>query len=101
MDRRNNQTNNLIKWCVIAVDILLLNGLLFFLKHVVPDLSGWAGNYANEFWIVCNLSMILAQVRYSTIIHLRLISGGHIERDIMLKPRGFNHPRLIALNISE
>ena len=83
MDRRNNQTNNLIKWCVIAVDILLLNGLLFFLKHVVPDLSGWAGNYANEFWIVCNLSMILAQVRYSTIIHLRPISGGHILRQVV------------------
>lgn len=83
MDRRNNQTNNLIKQCIAAADILLLNGLLLLLRHAAPGEGGWAGDKSDVFWIVCNLSMILAQARYSTIIHLRLISGGHILRQVV------------------
>ena len=78
MARKNNQTNTLIKWVVIAGDLLILNVLIALFWKLHPYLQTWSAEVVTVLWVVCNLSMILSQWKYSTIIHLRMISGGDI-----------------------
>lgn len=78
MDRRNNKTNSLIKWVIFLGDMLLLNALLMVLSWWHPTFSLWHDDDIFVLGVVCNLAMILAQYKYSTIIHLRLVSGGDI-----------------------
>lgn len=78
MARKNNQTNALIKWAVIAGDLLILNVLIALFWKLHPYLQTWSAEVVTVLWVVCNLSMILSQWKYSTIIHLRMISGGDI-----------------------
>ena len=78
MARNNNQTNALIKWAVIAGDLLILNVLIALFWKLHPYLQTWSAEVVTVLWVVCNLSMVLSQWKYSTIIHLRMISGGDI-----------------------
>ena len=78
MTRRNNQTNLLIKRLVVVGDLLLLNGLLLLFRWLHPAMSQWNTDTTEVFWIVCNMAMLIAQWKFSTIIHLRLVSGGDI-----------------------
>ena len=82
MTRRNNQTNTLIKRMVILGDLLLLNGLLLLFRWLHPAMSQWNTDTTETFWVVCNMAMLLAQWKFSTIIHLRLVSGGDILRRV-------------------
>jgi putative colanic acid biosynthesis UDP-glucose lipid carrier transferase len=82
MTRRNNQTNTLIKRIVVVGDILLLNALLALFRWKHPAMSQWNSDTTEVFWVVCNMAMLLAQWRFSTIIHLRLVSGGDILRRV-------------------
>ena len=82
MTRRNNQTNTLIKRLVVVGDLLLLNGLLILFRWLHPAMSQWNTETTETFWVVCNMAMLLAQWKFSTIIHLRLVSGGDILRRV-------------------
>lgn len=82
MTRRNNQTNTLIKRLVVVGDLLLLNGLLILFRWLHPSMSQWNTETTETFWVVCNMAMLLAQWKFSTIIHLRLVSGGDILRRV-------------------
>ena len=82
MTRRNNQTNTLIKRLVVVGDLLLLNGLLLLFRWLHPAMSQWNTDTTETFWVVCNMAMLLAQWKFSTIIHLRLVSGGDILRRV-------------------
>ena len=82
MTRRNNQTNTLIKRLVIVGDILLLCCLLLLFRWQHPAMSQWSNHTTETFWVVCIMAMLLAQWKFSTIIHLRLISGGDILRRV-------------------
>ena len=82
MARRNNQTNALIKWAVMAGDLLLLNGLLVLFRWLHPYLQTWSGGRVEVLWVVCNLAMALTMWKFSTIIHLRMVSGGDILRRV-------------------
>lgn len=81
--RKNNQTNLLIKWAVIVGDFLLLNALLTLFYKTYPGVSVWNTDKTEIFWVICNAAMMLAQWKFSTIIHLRLISGGDILRRVI------------------
>lgn len=81
MSRNNTQTNTLIKWAVIAGDLLMLNVLMALFRELHPRMQTWDGG-AEVLWVVCNLSMILSQWKYSTIIHLHIVSGGDILRRV-------------------
>lgn len=82
MERRNNQTNTLIKWAVIAVDFLMLNTLLALFRWHHPYLMTWTAGRMEVLWVVCNLAMAIAMLRFGTIIHLRMVSGGDILRRV-------------------
>lgn len=79
----NDHSNNLIKWFVMVGDFVLLNAIL-----LIPALWSWrVHNWPNRsleiFILVNNLALILAQVRFSTIIHQRLVGAGEVLRRIM------------------
>ena len=79
----NDHSNNLIKWVVMIGDFVLLNAIL-----LIPALWSWrVHNWPNRsleiFILVNNLALILAQVRFSTIIHQRLVGAGDVLRRIM------------------
>lgn len=78
MARNHKQTNTLIEWAVIAGDLLMLNALIALFRIYNPYLQTWSAESLTVLWVVCNLAMILSQWKYSTIIHLRIISGGKI-----------------------
>lgn len=82
MARSNTQTNTLIKWIVMAGDILIMNGILLLFVLYRPGLQTWNAIKTEALWIVCNLAMALAMLKFSTIIHLRMVSGGDILRRV-------------------
>ena len=82
MERRNNQTNTLIKWAVIAVDFMMLNVVLTAFRWHHPYLMTWTAGRMEVLWVVCNLAMAIAMLRFGTIIHLRMVSGGDILRRV-------------------
>lgn len=82
MDKRNNQTNMLIKHAVIALDFVILNLILLLLRQQYPVMDSWDDNKTTVFWMICNMGMALSQVKFRTIIHRRVISGGDILRRV-------------------
>lgn len=82
MGRNNNRTNTLIKWLVTAGDFVLLNVLILLFRWQHPYLQGWDAGSVEVLWAVCNLAAIVAQWKYGTIIHLRVVSGGEILRRV-------------------
>ena len=83
MERRNNKTNGLIKWCILANDLVMLNGLLLVFRLTNSYMQNWTSERIEVFCVVCNLAMVIAMLKYSTIIHQRLVSGGEILRRIL------------------
>ena len=82
MARRNNQTNALIKWAVMVGDFLILNGILMLFRWQHPYLLTWSAGRTEMLWVVCNLAMAITMWKFSTIIHLRMVSGGDILRRV-------------------
>ena len=83
--RNNNLTNRLIKWVVIALDFLVLWGILFFAIDIFPDYVRWDEEKRITFWLLCTISLLLAEIRFGTVIHLRQIGAGMIlKRTTML-----------------
>ena len=62
------------------MDFVMLNGLLWAFYLWNPYMNTWTIDRVELFWLVCNLAMALIQMKFSTNIHLRLISGGEILR---------------------
>ena len=79
----NNQSNRLIKWIVIFGDFFLLNIIILFFHYKHPEMSQWGRWTFKVFLLVCNIALMLAQLRFSTIIHLRLVGAGDILKRIV------------------
>ena len=78
--RNNNHTNRLIKWVVIALDFVVLWALLYFVEGTIDIRNKWDEDKTRMFWMVCTFAMIVAEYRFSTIIHWRKIGAGDIMR---------------------
>ena len=59
-------------------DFVVLNAILIAFAFWHWRLLSWENNKVDVFILVCNLALLLSMQRFSTIIHLRLISGGDI-----------------------
>ncbi len=80
----NTQSNSLIKWAVIAMDFVVLNAVLLAFIRYTPILEGWTRVALKMFVLLCNFAMALAQVRFSTIIHERMVNAGAILQRVVL-----------------
>ena len=76
--RRNNQSNRLIKWFIIVGDFVLLNAILLIPARWSWTVNNWPDRSLEIFILVNNIALMLAQMRFSTIVHLRLVGAGEI-----------------------
>ena len=79
----NNQSNRLIKWFVICGDFVLLNIIIQVVARWSWTVHNWPDRSLEIFILVNNIALMLAQLRFSTIIHLRLVGAGDVLQRIM------------------
>lgn len=83
--KNNNLTNRLIKWIVTALDFAILWGILWITVELIPGFEKWDEEKNTTFWLMCSFSLLLSEIRFSTIIHQRQVSAGDIlKRTTML-----------------
>ena len=75
---KNNQSNRLIKWVVMVGDFVVLNGVLMAFSYWHWRMAAWDKGMLNVFVLVNNIALMLSQLRFSTIIHLRLVGAGDV-----------------------
>ncbi len=78
MIRRNNQSNRIIKWIVMVGDFVLLNAIILAFSRWHWRMGTWDEGGIEIFILASNMALMLAQMRFSTIIHLRLVGAGDI-----------------------
>lgn len=81
--RSNNQSNRLIKWIIMTGDFFLLNGILLGLSQWHWRMGVWERGMIEIFILVNNIALMLSQLRFSTIVHFRLVGGGDILKRIV------------------
>ena len=79
----NNQSNRLIKWIVIIGDFVLLNLIILIPAEFSWRVNHWPEKSLEIFYLVNNLALILSQMKFSTIIHLRVIGAGDVVRRLI------------------
>ena len=79
----NSKTNNLLKYAVIAADIVLLNVLLYLCSLYYPRIADWTPSKVRLFAITLNLALLISHYYNSPIIHLRVVSVGDIIQRIV------------------
>ena len=79
----NNQTNSLIKWMVIVGDFVVLNAIMMLFYRYHWRMSTWEEGRVEIFFLASNMALLLSQLRFSTIIHLRLIGAGDVVRRVV------------------
>lgn len=79
----NDQTNRLIKWMTIIGDFILLNAVILIFSYWHWFMSLWSNGRLEIFILGSNISMMIAQMRFSTIIHQRMVGAGDIMKNIV------------------
>lgn len=83
--RNNKLSNKLIKWCVIAIDFIVLLLLIFLFIDIIPGAEKWDNEKERIFWVICIISLMIAEFFFSTRIHYRRIGAdGILKRSTML-----------------
>lgn len=79
----NNQSNNIIKWIVIAGDFILLNTIVFLAMKWHEPTTVWSGNNRVVFVLSNNMALLLSQMFFSPIIYRRYVTASEIIRRII------------------
>lgn len=79
----NNQSNRLIKWIVMFGDFVLLNAIILVGATMSWQVNNWPDRSLEIFILVNNIALMLAQIRFSTIIHLRMVGAGDVLQRII------------------
>ena len=80
----NNQSNQIIKWGVIITDFLILNVVMYVFYLLHPKMGEWKMEHVHIFFLVNNLALMVAQARFRTVVHERLVSLADILRRIIM-----------------
>ena len=81
--RNNDQSNRIIKWIVTVGDFVLLNAILLGFAHWHWRMGAWQTGRVEIFILVNNIALMLSMLKFSTIIHLRVIGAGEILKRII------------------
>ena len=81
--RSNNQSNRAIKWLVMIGDFVLMNAIILAFANWHWRMDAWSRFSINIFILVSNIGLMLSQLQFSTIIHLRLVNAAEISRRIV------------------
>ena len=83
INSNNNQSNRIIKWIVMTGDFMLLNVVILAFYQWHWRMGSWERGMLEIFILVNNIALMLSQLRFSTIIHLRLVGAGDILQRIV------------------
>ena len=78
--RNNNQSNEIIKWIVIIGDFVLMNVIVMVFAFLHWRMATWEKGQLEIFTLVSNIALMLSMLKFSTIIHLRVVGAGDILR---------------------
>lgn len=79
----NNQSNRLIKWLVMLGDFVLLNLVILIPARWSWQVNHWPARSLEIFILVNNIALILSQMKFSTVIHMRVISAGDVVQRLL------------------
>ncbi|MBP3257842.1 MAG: hypothetical protein J6M23_07625, partial [Bacteroidales bacterium] len=81
--RNNDQSNRIIKWIVTVGDFVLLNAILLGFAEWHWRMGTWQTGRVEIFILVNNIALMLSMLKFSTIIHLRVVGAGEILKRIV------------------
>ena len=79
----DNQINRQIKWIAIISDFVVLNAVILIFSYWHWFMSLWGNGRLEIFILASNISLMIAQMRFSTIVHLRMVGAGDIMQRIV------------------
>ena len=79
----NNQSNRLIKWIVMFGDFVVLNAIILVGSRISWTVDNWPDKSLEIFILVNNIALMLSQMRFSTIIHLRMVGAGDVLQRVV------------------
>lgn len=82
MDRRNNRANTQIMWAVTVLDVVLMNAVLIGFVMFMSKFSGWTWPNLRLFFLIYNVALLTAEMKYHTRIHERYVSAGDVVRRV-------------------
>lgn len=68
---------------VIIADFFLLNLLIWLFIEFLPDIQCWVWEMKWAFLFANNLALFISEMRFSTIVHYRLVSAGDVLRRVI------------------
>lgn len=80
---RNNRTNTLFMWLVVAGDFVILNLVLLAFAFLHPRMEGWTWAQIRFFMMICNVALLVSEHYHHPIIHERVVSGADVLRRIV------------------
>jgi putative colanic acid biosynthesis UDP-glucose lipid carrier transferase len=81
--RNNNQSNELIKWLVIAGDFVVLNLLMSAFAKWHWQMADWGVGMKEVYILVNNIALMLSLSQFQTIVHLRVVGAGEMLRRVL------------------
>lgn len=81
--RNNNQSNELIKWLVIAGDFIVLNLLMSAFAKWHWQMADWGVGMKEVYILVNNIALMLSMLQFQTIVHLRVVGAGEMLRRVL------------------
>ena len=81
--RKNNQTNAFVQKSIIVGDFILLNLILLLFARYHWRIGIWEENELEVFTLIANLALVISQMRFSPIIHKRLVGAGDVLQRII------------------
>jgi putative colanic acid biosynthesis UDP-glucose lipid carrier transferase len=81
--KNNNQTNAFVQKIIIVGDFILLNLILLLFARYHWRIGIWDENELEVFTLIANLALVISQMRFSPIIHKRLVGAGDVLQRII------------------
>ena len=81
--RNNNQTNSFVQKSIIVGDFIVFNLILLLFARLHWRIETWEENQLEVFGLVGNLALVMSQLRFSTIVHQRLVGAGDVLQRVM------------------
>ena len=79
----NNQTNAFVQKLIIVGDFIVYNLILLLFARLHWRIETWEENQLEVFGLVGNLALVISQLRFSPIIHQRLVGAGDVLQRVM------------------
>lgn len=74
----------MMKWLVVVIDFIILNALIIVFKGFDKVMIRWSIDQYHVFLLQTNLSLVLAEYKYGTVIHKTLVDSFDVFKRVLL-----------------